>query len=133
VKGQPEPRHGRVPRSGNPSKPQRPIEPPTVGSTRRQPTLTPRGTYVVVDVKEQGRRFGLARQIKALLLSPFVRQRMRVFVVKHAREDLAVLKTLVEAGKVAPVLDRRYTLSDVPEALRYQGEGHAQGKIVIAV
>ncbi len=95
--------------------------------------LTPRGTYVVVDVKEQGRRFGLARQIKALLLSPFVRQRMRVFVVKHAREDLAVLKTLVEAGKVAPVLDRRYTLSDVPEALRYQGEGHAQGKIVIAV
>ena len=95
--------------------------------------LTPRGTYVVVGVKDQGRWLGLARQIKALLLSPFVRQRMRVFVVKHNREDLAVLKNLVEAGKVAPVLDRRYTLSDVPEALRYQGEGHARGKIVIAV
>jgi NADPH:quinone reductase-like Zn-dependent oxidoreductase len=95
--------------------------------------LTPRGTYVVVGVKDQGRWLGLARQIKVLLLSPFVRQRMRVFVVKHNREDLAVLKNLVEAGKVAPVIDRRYTLSDVPDALRRQGEGHARGKIVIAV
>jgi NADPH:quinone reductase-like Zn-dependent oxidoreductase len=95
--------------------------------------LTPRGTYVLVGVRDLGRWFGLARQIKALLLSPFVRQRMRVFVVKHNRADLAVLKDLVEAGKAAPVIDRQYRLSDVPEALRYQGEGHAQGKIVIVV
>jgi NADPH:quinone reductase-like Zn-dependent oxidoreductase len=94
--------------------------------------LTPRGTYVVVGVRDMGRWFGLGRQTKALLLSPFVRQRMRVFVVRHNREDLAVLKELVEAGKVAPVIDRRYTLREVPEALRYQGEGHPQGKIVIA-
>jgi NADPH:quinone reductase-like Zn-dependent oxidoreductase len=94
--------------------------------------LTPRGTYVVVGVRDMGRWFGLGRQTKALLLSPFVRQRMRVFVVRHNREDLAVLKELVEAGKVAPVIDRRYTLREVPEALRYQGEGHSQGKIVIA-
>jgi NADPH:quinone reductase-like Zn-dependent oxidoreductase len=93
--------------------------------------LTPRGTYVVVGVRDMGRWFGLGRQTKALLLSPFVRQRMRVFVVRHNREDLAVLKELVEAGKVAPVIDRRYTLREVPEALRYQGEGHSQGKIVI--
>ena len=95
--------------------------------------LTPRGTYVVVGVKNMGRWFGLGRQSKALLLSPFVRQRMRVFVVRHNKKDLAVLKELVEAGKVAPVIDRLYALSDVPEALRYQGEGHAHGKIVIAV
>jgi len=95
--------------------------------------LTPRGTYVVVGVKDMGRWFGLGRQTKALLLSPFVRQRMRVFVVRHNREDLAVLKELVEAGKVAPVIDRHYTLREVPEALRYKGEGHSQGKIVIAV
>jgi NADPH:quinone reductase-like Zn-dependent oxidoreductase len=94
--------------------------------------LTPRGTYVVVGVRDMGRWFGLGRQTKALLLSPFVRQRMRVFVVRHNREDLAVLKELVEAGNVAPVIDRRYTLREVPEALRYQGEGHSQGKIVIA-
>ena len=95
--------------------------------------LTPRGTYVVVGVKDMGRWFGLGRQTKALLLSPFVRQRMRVFVARHNREDLAVLKELVEAGKVAPVIDRHYTLREVPEALRYKGEGHSQGKIVIAV
>ncbi len=94
--------------------------------------LAPRGTYVVVGVKDMGRWLGLGRQSKALLLSPFVRQRMRVFVVRHNREDLGVLKELVEAGKVAPVIDRRYALSDVADALRYQGEGHAQGKIVIA-
>jgi NADPH:quinone reductase-like Zn-dependent oxidoreductase len=94
--------------------------------------LTPRGTYVVVGVSNLGRWFGLGRQTKALLLSPFVRQRMRVFVVRHNRADLAVLKDLVEAEKVAPVIGRRYTLREVPEALRHQGEGHAQGKIVIA-
>ena len=94
--------------------------------------LTPRGTYVVVGVRDVGRWLGVGRQAKALLLSPFVRQRMRVFVVRHNREDLAVLKELVEAGKIAPVIDRSYTLREVPEALRYQGEGHSQGKIVIA-
>jgi NADPH:quinone reductase-like Zn-dependent oxidoreductase len=66
-----------------------------------------------------------------LLSSPFVRQRMRVFIVRHNREDLVVLKELVEAGQIAPVIDRRYELSEVPEALRAQGEGHARGKIVI--
>jgi NADPH:quinone reductase-like Zn-dependent oxidoreductase len=95
--------------------------------------LTARGTYVLVGVRDLGRWFGLGRQIKALLLSPFVRQRMRVFVVRHNREDLAVLKDLVEAGRVTPVIARRYSLSDVPEALRYQGEGHTQGKVVIVV
>ena len=44
-----------------------------------------------------------------------------------------VLKALVEAGKLAPVIDRRFALSGVPDALRYQGDGHARGKIVIAV
>jgi NADPH:quinone reductase-like Zn-dependent oxidoreductase len=95
--------------------------------------LTPRGTHVVVGVKDMGRWFGLGRQTKALLLSPFVPQRMRVFIVRHNGEDLAVLKELVETGQVTPVIDRRYTLSEVPEALRSQGEGHSRGKIVVAV
>ena len=95
--------------------------------------LTSRGTYVLVGVADMGRWFGLARQIKVLSLSPLVRQKMRVFIVRHNQEDLAVLKELVEAGKVAPVIDRRYDLSQVPEALRYQGEGHARGKLVITV
>ena len=95
--------------------------------------LTPGGTYVLVGVKDMGRWFGLGRQFKALLLSPAVGQRMRVFVARHTREDLVVLKELVETGKVAPVIDRHYSLSDVPEALRYQGAGRARGKIVIVV
>lgn len=96
-------------------------------------TLSRQGTYVLVGVSDMDRWFGLARQIKALSLSPFVRQRVRVFLVRHNRADLAVLKELVEAGKVTPVIDRRYPLRDVPEALRYQGEGHSRGKIVITV
>jgi NADPH:quinone reductase-like Zn-dependent oxidoreductase len=63
--------------------------------------------------------------------SPFVRQRVRLFITRHTRDDLMVLRELVESGKVAPVIDRRYQLSEVPEALRYQGEGHARGKLVI--
>ena len=58
---------------------------------------------------------------------------MRVFVVKHTKEDLGVLKDLVEAGRVAPVIDRRYELSEAAHALRHQGEGHTTGKIVTAV
>jgi NADPH:quinone reductase-like Zn-dependent oxidoreductase len=62
-----------------------------------------------------------------------VRQQMRIFITRHTRDDLIVLKELVESGKVAPVIDRRYQLSEVPEALRYQGEGHARGKLVIVI
>jgi NADPH:quinone reductase-like Zn-dependent oxidoreductase len=95
--------------------------------------LNPRGTYVLVGASDLGRWFGLGRQLKVLLLSPVVRHRMRVFIAAHNRDDLAVLKDLVESGKLAPVIDRRYALRDVPDALRYQGDGHAKGKIVIAV
>ena len=95
--------------------------------------LARQGTYVLVGVRDLGRWFGLARQIKALVLSPFVRQRMRVFVVRHNRADLAVLKELVESEKVVPVIDGRYELSELPDALRHLGEGHTRGKIVIAM
>jgi NADPH:quinone reductase-like Zn-dependent oxidoreductase len=95
--------------------------------------LTARGTYVLVGVLDLGRWFGLARQFKVLALSPFVRQTMRVFIVRHNREDLVALKELVEAGKVTPVVDRSYELSEVPDALQHQGDGHTQGKTVIAM
>jgi len=49
------------------------------------------------------------------------------------QKDLAFMKDLLEAGKVVPVIDRRYTLGEVPEALRYLEEGHAQGKVVITL
>jgi NADPH:quinone reductase-like Zn-dependent oxidoreductase len=91
------------------------------------------GTYVLVGVADMGRWLGMGRQIRALSMSPFVRQRVRVFLVRHNRADLAVLKELAEAGEIAPVIDRRYPLPDAAEALRYQGEGHPRGKVVITV
>jgi NADPH:quinone reductase-like Zn-dependent oxidoreductase len=95
--------------------------------------LTPTGTYVLVGVSDMGRWLGLARQIKMLSSSPFVHQQMRIFLTRHTREDLVVLKELVESGEVRPIIDRSYGLSEVPEALRYLGEGHSRGKVVIAV
>ncbi len=57
---------------------------------------------------------------------------MGILALKQ-NKDLAFLKELFDAGKVVPVIDRRYPLSEVPEALRYFGEGHARGKVVITV
>ncbi|MBJ7332132.1 MAG: NAD(P)-dependent alcohol dehydrogenase [Solirubrobacteraceae bacterium] len=95
--------------------------------------LSPRGTYVIVGVRDAGRWLGLGRQTKALLLAPFVRQRMRVFVVKHTREDLGTLRELVEGGQVTPVIEKRYSLREAAEALRHQGEGHPRGKVILGL
>jgi NADPH:quinone reductase-like Zn-dependent oxidoreductase len=97
--------------------------------------LAPRGTLVIVGGEGGGRWLGgFDRQIlRAPLLSALVRQRLRPFISKERREDLVVLKELIEAGKVTPVIDRTYSLSEVPEAIRYLEAGHARGKIVIRV
>lgn len=96
--------------------------------------LTRRGTYVLVGVADLGHLLGFGRQVRALAISPFVRQKMRVFVSTHNRDDLETLRALVEAGDVDPVIDRTYDgLPEVPEAIRYQGDGHTRGKIVISI
>ena len=71
--------------------------------------------------------------IKALVSSLFVRQQGRPYLAIPNNEDLIFPKELVEAGKVTPVIDRTYPLSETPEAFRYLDEGHAQGKVVITV
>jgi len=58
---------------------------------------------------------------------------MTFFLARQNKEDLAVLRDLLDAGKVTPVIDRVYPLSDVAEAMRYLETGHARGKIVITV
>ena len=97
--------------------------------------LTPEGTYVIVgDSASGGRWIGvLGRALKALVLSQFVSQGMGRFVSVEKKEALGVLKELIEAGKVTPVIDRVYPLSETPEAILYIDEGHVQGKVVIAV
>jgi NADPH:quinone reductase-like Zn-dependent oxidoreductase len=67
------------------------------------------------------------------MLSPFVSQKLGLFASKENGGDLVVLKELIEAGKVTPVIDTTYPLSEVPEALRHLEEGHARGKVVITV
>jgi NADPH:quinone reductase-like Zn-dependent oxidoreductase len=96
--------------------------------------LTPTGTLLLSSGESDGRLIGpVDRIIKALLLAPFTRQRLVPFVARRSGEDLRVVKELIEAGTVTPVLDRTYPLSDVPEAIRYLEQGHARGKVVITV
>jgi NADPH:quinone reductase-like Zn-dependent oxidoreductase len=75
----------------------------------------------------------LAGWITAPLLSLLVSQGFVMFVAKLKKEDLTTLGELMAAGKVTPVIDRRYSLREVPEAIRYLEEGHARGKVVITV
>ena len=95
--------------------------------------MSPRGNYVVVGGPD-GRWIGpLAPLLKVLLLSPFVSQHLVMFIASINRRDLVALKELIEAKTVTPVIDRCYTLSQVPEAIRYLEEGHARGKVVITL
>jgi NADPH:quinone reductase-like Zn-dependent oxidoreductase len=92
--------------------------------------LSPRGIYVVVGG-------GLFQIFQAMLLAPFLslisRKKTRFFIANINQKDLDILRGLLEARKVVPVIDRRYPLRHTAEAIRYLEEGHAQGKIVITV
>jgi NADPH:quinone reductase-like Zn-dependent oxidoreductase len=71
--------------------------------------------------------------LKAAVLSRFVSQKLLPFLAHLNQSDLMVLRGLLEAKKVTPVIDRRYPWSEVPEAIRYLEEGHTRGKIVITM
>ena len=71
--------------------------------------------------------------IKMLMLKPFVTQEMSMMLADMNKKDLTFLADLIQAGKVKPVIDRTYTLSQLPEAIRYLEEGHARGKVVMTV
>jgi NADPH:quinone reductase-like Zn-dependent oxidoreductase len=102
--------------------------------SRLRRALTPKGTLVITGGETDGRWLGgTDRQIRALLLSPFVGQKLGTFVCSENHEDMIALKDLIETGKVTPVIDRTYPLSEVPEVIRYLEEGHAKGKVVITV
>jgi NADPH:quinone reductase-like Zn-dependent oxidoreductase len=104
----------------------------TLAETRR--VLVPRGTLVVVGGPDRGRWIGpLGRSVKLVLLSPAVSQRLVSFLAHQSKDDLAMLRELLQAGKVTPVIDRTYPLSETAEAMRYLERGHAQGKVVITM
>ena len=91
------------------------------------------GTYLLVGARTGRWLLPLPRILAAAMLSRFVSNKMVLVEVKRNKEDLLVLKELLETEKVTPIIDRTYTLSEVPEAIRYLEEGHAQGKVVITV
>ena len=102
--------------------------------SRLRRALTRKGTLVIAGGETEGRWLGGSdRQVRALLLSPFVGQKLGTFVSRENHEDMIVLKELIEAGKVTPVIDRTYPLSEVSAAIRYMREGRARGKLVITV
>jgi NADPH:quinone reductase-like Zn-dependent oxidoreductase len=101
---------------------------------RLRRALTPRGTLVITGGETDGRWLGgIDRQLRAMMLSPFVGQKLGTFINKEDHEYMLVLKELIESGKVTPVIDRTYPLSEVPEAIRHLEEGHARGKVVITM
>jgi len=96
--------------------------------------LAARGTLVIVGGEGGGRWIGgTDRQLRALALSPFVRQRLRSLVATVTAADLYYLKELIEAGRVVPVVDRTFALSEASDAIRYLRTGHARGKVVVTV
>jgi NADPH:quinone reductase-like Zn-dependent oxidoreductase len=92
--------------------------------------LKPNGSYYAVGGS-------VATFLQFLLFGPGIRRtsgkKVRLLAVQRNRKDLVTITELCEAGKIIPVIDRQYPLSDVPEALRYLGEGYAKGKVVITV
>jgi len=105
---------------------------PSLSRLRR--ALAPKGTLVIVGGETDGRWLGgTDRQIRALMLSPFLGQKLGTFISKENHEDMLVLKELIEAGKITPVIDRTYPLTEAPQAIQYLEQGHARGKVVITV
>jgi NADPH:quinone reductase-like Zn-dependent oxidoreductase len=94
--------------------------------------LNPEGIFVIVGGSKGNWLGPLARPLMAMILSPFVAQEFVMIMAKLSQDDLAILADLMQSGKVKPVIDRHYRLSEVPEAIRYSEEGHARGKIIIS-
>jgi NADPH:quinone reductase-like Zn-dependent oxidoreductase len=96
--------------------------------------LRPQGTLVIVG-GEGGDPWlgGFQRQIFAPVRSLFTEQKLLGLISKESHKDLLTLRDLIEAGKLTPIIDRTYPLSDAPQAIRYLEQGHARGKVVLTV
>jgi NADPH:quinone reductase-like Zn-dependent oxidoreductase len=101
---------------------------------RLRRALTPRGTLVIVGSETDGRWLGgFDRTIRAMLLSPFVRQSLAPLTSSENAADLIVLTGLIESGQVTPVVDRTYPLGEAAAAIRHLLDGRARGKLVVSV
>ena len=102
--------------------------------SRLRRALAPTGTLAIVGGEEGGKLIGgFDRQIRALVLSPFVRQRLTMVASKEHYADLEPLSQLIAAGKVTPIIGQTYPLAEVPNAMRQLESGHARGKTAITI
>ena len=99
---------------------------------RLRRALTPTGTLVIAG-GEGAKWTGVGRQLRALMLSPFMRQRLTMYISRHRQADLDTLRELIETGQVTPVVGKTYPLADLPEAIGHLHAGHARGKIAITI
>jgi NADPH:quinone reductase-like Zn-dependent oxidoreductase len=96
--------------------------------------LEQHATLVLVGAPKATRLLGpLGHIVKVRLAALRSSRKVALFIAKFNKADMVVLRELLETGKVTPVIDRRYELGEIADALRYLGEGHAQGKVVITV
>jgi NADPH:quinone reductase-like Zn-dependent oxidoreductase len=96
--------------------------------------LTPHGTLVIIGGETGGRWLGgFDRSLRAVLLSPLVRQTLGMLASTENAADLSILRDLIESGQVTPAIDRTYALAETATAIQYVKDGHARGKVVITV
>jgi NADPH:quinone reductase-like Zn-dependent oxidoreductase len=96
--------------------------------------LAPAGRLVIVGGEGGGRWLGGAdRQLRATLLSPFVRQALGTLMSSVKRRDLAVLADLVESGRLVPTVQTTYPLGDAPAAIEHVSTGRARGKVAVTI
>jgi NADPH:quinone reductase-like Zn-dependent oxidoreductase len=102
--------------------------------SRLRRALTPKGTLVIVGGETSGKWLGgTDRQVRAMVLSMFVSQKLGTFIAAVKHEDLLVLAQLAESGQLTPAVDRTFALAEAPKAIRHLEEGHARGKVVVTI
>lgn len=104
---------------------------PSLSRLRR--ALTPTGTAVFVGGENAGNLTGMGRQLRGALLSPFLRQRLRLFMARERASDLERLTALIEHGTLTPSIDAAFPLEGVPEAMRRLAAGDVRGKVAITL
>ncbi len=98
--------------------------------------LKPKGICVLIGgggPSDGGLLGPMVRPLQAFLWSPFISQKMGMFIAELTKKDLTILGDLMQSGKVKPVIDRTYPLNDIAEAIRYLEKGHARGKVVVTM
>ena len=102
-------------------------------TSRCRSILTATGRYAVVGAVDKGRLLGMGRQIRAVMMSPFTKQKLLMVMAGSDREDLAEIASMVDDGSLRPVIERVYPFEQAPDALRHLASHRARGKVVVTL